>query len=496
MHDVDETLAWCANEEANGGPDWKFHCLAMCRVAWGIPAPVFPDAMTAWRNSTQHTDQAPQGAPIYFTLPNLAEGHVAIQGADRQWCWSIDILRPDGHIDYVPIQLLREKWGARDLGWTSDLEHVALPLGPLPGAGVEWLQPGMRIVADAAFPPSPQSLLDAGYQALASYLSTPVTQGKNWSPLELVGCRQAGLSMIMFAEQSEQTVLTGYSDANLLLGRTAQGMADSFGYPDECPIWFAVDLNAGGQFDKVFGAFRAYRETNHRPLGCYGGSQIIEALMDEGLCDYGHIAAAVSWSVTGAPVDNETVFFFRTGTNPNGTPKGFNYYLTPRAHMRQYPSEAFAGTRIDPNDVDQSIPVWKVGATSSPQPPSGNTSEAAMAAPLLTVNRDPYPEFEPAKSLGYVPPDGPGGLWPIGWIWYERMPTEVGGGKRWFPGGPEFNAVWGFYTANSLQPAQMTTGELQSMPDYKPPSSGAAHGTVDIPGQTVEVSIPGQTVGF
>lgn len=491
MRDVAGTIAWCANEEAAGGPVWEFHCLAMCRVAWGIEQPAFPDAMSAWLGSTHGTGPAPVGAPIYFTLPNTPLGHVAIQGPDRQWCYSIDILRSDGHVDYVPIQMIREDWGGRDLGWTTALERVDLPLGDLPTAVTGWINPGSRVVADAAFPPAPGALVDAGYQALASYLSTPTTQSKNWSPRELVAAKRAGLGIIMFVEQAESTILTGYSPQNIALGRQGQTMADNFGVPDDNPLWMAVDINAAGQFDKVFGAFTAYRETISRPLGVYGGSQIIEALLDAGLADYGHIAAALSWSITGAPVNGETVFFFQTGPG-----RGFNYYLTPRASMRQYPSEPFAGSRIDPNDVNLAIPVWRPGATPD-QPPV--TAQEADDMPVLMTNDEPYPEFEPARSLGYVPPDGPGGLWPVGWIWYELVPAwQGGGGKLWLPGGPSFDALYAWCQANNVAGIKRTTGQLQQIPDYVPPATGGGGaapnhfaGTLDLNARTVDIHAAG-----
>jgi hypothetical protein len=225
---------------------------------------------------------------------------------------------------------------------------------------VRMLQPGAK-VADAAFPNAnfPAQLAAEGYEAFCGYLSSPTSNGKNWTAQRLAWFVDFGCGM--FCEQYETIVLTGYSAANLALGRQCQAMADSFGVPDDAPMWFAVDTSPFGHFSEIAASFQAYKDTNRRPLGAYAGSQCIDFLMDEGLIEYGHVPSAVSWSGTSAPADGVTVFTYNGGKN--------RYYLTPNAHMRQHNSIEFAGSRIDPNDVLRPTPFWFQGEVVPPIEP-------------------------------------------------------------------------------------------------------------------------------
>lgn len=143
-----EVIAWCGNQQVNSTTDWSFRCLGMCGAAWAI-SPVggggaWPNAWDAWTRSNQHppSESPPPGAPVYWALmstsPNTGKrmnyGHIAIADDVDGLCWSIDIRR-HGKIDRVPINEITSRWGARYVGWTSDLEGVSLPLWapePLP----------------------------------------------------------------------------------------------------------------------------------------------------------------------------------------------------------------------------------------------------------------------------------------------------------------------------------------------------------------------------
>lgn len=134
-----EAVDWCVQEAIGSTTDWSFHCLGMVNAAWGVGGS-WPNAWYAWQHSTQHgPDQAvPVGAPVYWDLMarggdgiRRQYGHIAIADSRPGYCWSIDIVR-HGHIDRVPIAYVSARWGARFVGWSSDLEAGPIPLGVTP----------------------------------------------------------------------------------------------------------------------------------------------------------------------------------------------------------------------------------------------------------------------------------------------------------------------------------------------------------------------------
>jgi hypothetical protein len=247
--------------------------------------------------------------------------------------------------------------------------------------GTRLIQPGLRRVADAAFPNSsfPAQLVADGFTGFATYLSSPTSNGKNWSPTRIAWFRDSGLGLIMFCEQNETIVLGGYSAANVQLARQCEAMADAFGYPKDCPMWYAVDISPFGHENEIVEAFRAYKDNSSRPLGAYAGSQMIDRLMAEGLIEYGHIPSAASWSETSAPQNGTTVVF---GYRDNSG-RVHNMYITPNAHMRQHPSEPYSGSRIDANDVLKAFPAWFPAEPDNPTPPPEISN--AMPAHIVYV---------------------------------------------------------------------------------------------------------------
>jgi hypothetical protein len=185
-----------------------------------------------------------------------------------------------------------------------------------------------------------------------------------------------------------------------------------------------------------------------RTVGFWGGYY--------GATAYGKRLKAFDWW----PEEFPTWTWGGSGTIPGtamkqyaGYPSGNNY--------------SSIGVTVDESQVRAGL--WMVSSFETGPPPA--TQGVDMSVPMLMVNSEPYPPFEPARSLGYVPPDGQ--MWPVGWIWFERMPSEVGGGKRWQTGGEEFQAIYDYYIANGMKAATRTTGQLQGIPDYKPPPAAA-----------------------
>ena len=157
----------------------------------------------------------------------------------------------------------------------------------------------------------------------------------------------------------------------------------------------------------------------------------------------------------------------------------------PGTNMKQYvgyPSGndySSIGVTVDESQVRAGL--WMVSSfDSAPSPDPLIPQEDTV----LLYNTEPYPQFDAAAKMGYVPPDG--STWPIGWIWFERMP---GGGKQWLHG-EDYQAAYDWAKASGFkgtpdpnQPAiGRTTGQLQSIPDYVPPLTSIPVSPVTPPG--------------
>jgi hypothetical protein len=214
---------------------------------------------------------------------------------------------------------------------------------------------------DAAYPP-------AGwwedFPACGRYSSWPPNNPKNIYLGEIDRAAAMDHGFMWFVEQSENTPINNTTDDDRRLASVSAQMAADFGKPPEAPHMFAVDTDGRAYMDQIRAAFVTYRTVipSNEPIGLYGGSHVIDQLIDDGTIEYGHIAGALSWSSTTQPVDNITVFRNR----------GVTWYRTPAAHLFQYPSEAYRSGRIDRNDVLKPMPVWFPGRTT-PTPNPGGT---------------------------------------------------------------------------------------------------------------------------
>jgi hypothetical protein len=134
-----DVIAWCRDQSIQSSIDWTFHCLGMAGAAWDLhPSGVWPDAWNAFnRTAEAHkpAEPAPPGAPVWFDLIARGQrlGHVAIAD-DPGFCWSIDIIR-HGKIDRVQISTIVQRWGAKYVGWSTDLEGFDLPFPSVPRVG-------------------------------------------------------------------------------------------------------------------------------------------------------------------------------------------------------------------------------------------------------------------------------------------------------------------------------------------------------------------------
>lgn len=234
---------------------------------------------------------------------------------------------------------------------------------------------------DAAYPP-------AGwwedFPGCGRYSSYPPSNPKNINLAEIDRAAAMDHGFMWFVEQAETTPINNTTDDDRRLAATSAQMAADYGKPPEAPHMFAVDTDGRPYMDQIRAAFVTYRSVipSNEPIGLYGGSDVIDQLIDDGTIQYGHIAAALSWSSTGRPVDNITVF--RT--------RGVTWYRTPAAHLLQYPSEAYKGGRIDRNDVLKAMPVWFPGRTTAdPIDPGGTDVPTVITVTNTMILISPSP---------------------------------------------------------------------------------------------------------
>lgn len=217
--------------------------------------------------------------------------------------------------------------------------------------------PGSKVIIDAAYPPPTSSW---GIAGCGRYSSTNPNNPKNLKDSEVDDAERHDKGLLFFVEQAEQTPVNSTLEDDKALARAAVAQATRQGLPHDSPMWYAVDTSPFGFFDTIANSFEVYRDISGGwPTACYGGSQLIEYLMERGLITYGHIPAALSWSVTSAPENGTTVFKI-----PGSS---LRWYRTPAAHMRQYPSTTYQGAGVDFNDALQDVPAWFPGRTAPPE---------------------------------------------------------------------------------------------------------------------------------
>jgi hypothetical protein len=254
--------------------------------------------------------------------------------------------------------------------------------------GIAVIVPAGTKGADAAYPPDPSTW---DFEWCGRYVSTPDSNSKNLTEAEITRVAVADKGLAYFVEQAEGTPVNSTLDDDKALAKQAVKLANRFGLPKLCPFWYAVDTSPFGHFDVIAESFRVYRDLSDGwPVAAYVGSQCGEYLVDLGLIDYFHIPSAASWSETSDPQNGTTVVF---GYRDKGG-RVHNMYISPLASLRQYPSEPFAGSRIDRNDTLLPTPMWFPGRDEAPPVP-----------PHEDPQEEPVTDTEIAKIIAGVSAD-------------------------------------------------------------------------------------------
>jgi hypothetical protein len=122
----DEAIAWGIRQSISPTQSYRGLCLQFVRHALGVPRE-FPSARSAWEAlpATEHRQgRPPAGAPVFWEVGEF--WHVAVHIGS--WVYLSNDVQRAGLIDVVPGALIRQRWGARYLGWSSLLNGVRLPL--------------------------------------------------------------------------------------------------------------------------------------------------------------------------------------------------------------------------------------------------------------------------------------------------------------------------------------------------------------------------------
>ena len=200
------------------------------------------------------------------------------------------------------------------------------------------------IMVDYSFArPDPNSLASAGVVAVSRYISSG--SPKNLTLNERDRLWAAGLGIMLNWEQSAGAPLGGAS-IGATHGATATRQAEALHYPLQLPICVSVDTGvAPNLYPAVVSYFRAFKDNCPWPLTMYGGTNVGEPLIEEGLVSGIWKAGASSWS-----------------TRPSA-------YVFLQQHARiVHPQLAPWTGAIDDNTVRQAFKVWTGPGLDPPAP--------------------------------------------------------------------------------------------------------------------------------
>jgi hypothetical protein len=142
-----------------------------------------------------------------------------------------------------------------------------------------------------------------------------------------------------------------------------------------------------------------------------------------------------------------------------GDPQLIQPACTVKQRLRPTLDTSGFGVAVDEDVTIQPVRMW-TGYGPDPLDPAVETVKEEV---MLLTNSEVYPQFAQAQAAGFAPPAGG---WPPGWLWWELTDT----GKKWVYG-DDFQARYDWAVANSVQGVHRTTGQLQSIPDWMPPTA-------------------------
>lgn len=157
-----------------------------------------------------------------------------------------------------------------------------------------------NLVIDVAWTkPDPKAVVAAGYSGVIGYLSRDTT-GKNLTREQIAAYHAAGLSVALVWETTAQAAAGGEAQA-VKDARDANAEADALGWPGDRPIFYATDFDA--QPPQVLTYYLTLTSEPGRPVGCYGGIRVVDAMLGGGHAVYGWQTVAWSGGLVSAIAD-------------------------------------------------------------------------------------------------------------------------------------------------------------------------------------------------
>jgi len=197
----------------------------------------------------------------------------------------------------------------------------------------------------------------AGYSFVARYLAA-VGGGKEITKPEADAIRASGLGLVLVYESYAKRPMEGYA-AGKYDAQVALNQARSVGFPDDRPIYFAVDWDTS-EADQ--GAINEYFKGASEVLGAgrvgvYGSFYVVERCKASGF---------VTW-------------FWQTYAWSGGQ-------ISPNAHFRQYLNgQSIGGAAVDYNETyKDDFGAWGITAGASNPVPAPTPAPAAPVAPAET----------------------------------------------------------------------------------------------------------------
>lgn len=135
----------------------------------------------------------------------------------------------------------------------------------------------MKIVDYSGSRPDPKKVKAAGYGAVARYLFAPAPGGKGISKAEATAIRAAGLGLVViyewYAGRALEGAVAGVTDAKVALA-----LARDIGFPDNRPIYFAVDFAGTSAQQPAIDAYLrgAASVIGAARVGVYGSYYVVE----------------------------------------------------------------------------------------------------------------------------------------------------------------------------------------------------------------------------
>lgn len=213
---------------------------------------------------------------------------------------------------------------------------------------------------DAAGHPDPYVAAQRGYRSVAGYLYN-LTRGY------IDGAHMAGLDILLIGETSANRPLFGQpAGAQDGYNRTLE--AERLGAPHSAAIFYTADCNVDPHsFPTVGGYLEGVRMNTLYRVGLYGGGDLVDWALANGLCDYGWETGATSWS-----------------SHPY-------YHATSLGHLRQLaPQVTINGTTCDVNNIlKPDYGQWYADASRHANPGPVPTTPAPDHLSTIPTREDP-----------------------------------------------------------------------------------------------------------